>query len=187
MPESDRPEPLGAWLPQESAEAGFGPLADQVAFPCLTAAEIDEAALFGERCSFRANQPLFSAGDYPFNSHVILTGIVRVVDVSTGRRIVFVRYGAGYFTGDIDLFTRRPSMVSCEAETKVEALRLTPNQLREMFTRRPVLGEKFWKSFQYRRRLLLMSGFRGLTVYGRKGDRATRDTLELLFRKQRAA
>jgi thioredoxin reductase (NADPH) len=182
MPNSSDSQPLGAWLPQENPELGFGPLADQIAFPRLTEAEMEEAASFGERCSFTRSQPLFCAGDYPFNSHVILSGTVRVVDSSTGQRTVFVRYGAGYFTGDIDLFTRRPSMVTCEAEMPVEAIRLTPNQLREMFTRRPVLGEKFWRSFQHRRKLLLVSSFRGLTVYGTKRDKATLDTVELLFR-----
>ncbi len=182
MPDLGDPQPLGAWLPQEKPGLGFGPLSDEVAFPHLTDAEIDEVASFGERCSFTENQPLFSAGDYPFNSHVIISGTVRIIDASTGNPVVFVRYGAGYFTGDIDLFTRRPSVVTCEAETAVEAIRLTPSQLREMFTRKPVLGEKFWRSFRYRRKLLLVSSFRGLTVYGKKGDKATLDTVELLHR-----
>ena len=86
-------------------------------------------------------------------------------------------------TGDIDLLTHRPSVVSCEAETAVEAIRLKPNQLRDMFTRRPQLGEKFWKSFQRRRELLLVSRFRGLSVYGKKDDTAKLDVVELLFRK----
>src|SRR5580704_617242 len=158
------------------------PLCDAVAYPHLDATELAEVALFGEHCSFEKDQALFSAGDYPFNSHIVLSGRVRVVDVSTGERVVFVRYGAGYFTGDIDLLTRRPSVVSCEAETDVEAIRLTPSQLRKMFTRRPQLGEKFWKSFQRRRELLLVSKFRGLSIYGRGDDKATLDAIQLLFR-----
>jgi thioredoxin reductase (NADPH) len=161
---------------------GFDPLSDTVAYPCLNATELAEAAPFGERCAFTENDPLFSAGDYPFNSYVILSGKVRAVDVSTGERVVFVRYGAGYFTGDIDLFTRRPSIVSVEAETSVEAIRLTPKQLRSLFMRKTQLGEKFWKSFQRRRELLLQSNFRGLTVYGKRNDKATLETMELLFR-----
>jgi thioredoxin reductase (NADPH) len=161
---------------------GFDPLSDKLAYPHLSEAELADVVPFGERCSFEKDQALFSAGDYPFNSHVILSGRVRIVDISTGEHVVFVRYGAGYFTGDIDLLTRRPSVVSCEAETDVEAIRLTPSQLRNMFTRKPQLGEKFWKSFQRRRELLLVSKFRGLTIYGKKDDRATLDTVELLFR-----
>jgi thioredoxin reductase (NADPH) len=160
----------------------FDPLLDTVALPHLNEAELAEVAPFGELCTFEENDPLVSAGDYPFNSYVILSGKVRGVDISTGERLVFIRYGAGYFTGDIDLFTRRPSIVSVEAETPVEAIRLTPKQLRDLFTRKPELGEKFWKSYLRRRELLLKSNFRGLSVYGRKDDRATLETIELLFR-----
>jgi CRP-like cAMP-binding protein len=145
----DRDAPLGGF------GLGFDPLTDKAAYPRMSEVELEEVALFGERCLFAENQPLFCAGDFPFNTHVILSGKVRIVDVSTGERVVFVRYGSGYFTGDIDLRTHRPSVVSCEAETAVEAIRLTPDQLREMFTRRPQLGEKFWKSYQRRRELLL--------------------------------
>jgi thioredoxin reductase (NADPH) len=160
----------------------FDPLSDPVAYPHLDDREIAEVAPFGEQCAFEENEPLFSAGDYPFNSYVILKGKIRAVDISTGQRVVFVRYGSGYFTGDIDLFTRRPAIVSVEAETAVEAIRLTPKQLRQLFTRKPQLGEKFWKSYQRRRELLLTSKFQGLTVYGKKTDKATLETVELLFR-----
>jgi hypothetical protein len=51
-----------------------------------------------------------------------------------------------------------------------------------LFTQRPQIGEKFWKSFQRRRELLLVSKFRGLSVYGRKDDRATFEAVQLLFR-----
>jgi len=160
----------------------FDPLSDPVAYPRLNPTELEEVAPFGERCTIAENDPLVSAGDYPFNSYVILSGTVRAVDVSTGERVVFVRYGAGYFTGDIDLFTRRPSIISVEAETSVEAVRLTPKQLRNLFTRKPHLGERFWKSYQRRRELLLNSKFRGLSIYGRQGDKATLEAVELLFR-----
>ena len=160
----------------------FDPLTDTVALPRLSDAELAEVEPFGERCRFTVNQPLFSAGDYPFNCHVIVTGRVRIVDASTGERVVLLRYGPGYFTGDIDLFTRRPSVVSCEAETDVEAIRLTPSQLRTMFTKKPQLGDTFWKSFQRRRELLLVSRFRGLSLYGSRSDKATLDVAQLLFR-----
>ena len=175
------------WLPDaDPALADFGlgvdPLADTIAFPHLSVAELAEVEPFGVRCAFAVDESLFSAGEYPFNSHVILAGRVRIVDVSTGEPVIFVRYGPGYFTGDIDLFTRRPSVVSCEADTNVEAIRLTPSQLRTIFTKKPLLGDKFWKSFQRRRELLLTSRFRGLSVYGRKSDKATLDAAQLLYR-----
>src|SRR5271163_102023 len=161
---------------------GFDPLSDPVAYPHLDPTELEEVAPFGERCTIAKSDPLVCAGDYPFNSYVILSGTVRAVDISTGERVVFVRYGAGYFTGDIDLFTRRPSIISVEAETSVEEVRLAPKQLRSLFIRRPQLGERFWRSYQRRRELLLNSKFRGLSIYGRKGDKVTLEAVELLFR-----
>lgn len=158
------------------------PLTDRLAFPHLSESELAAVAEFGEPCSFRAGEVIFSVGDYPFDSYTILLGEVRIIDTSTGERSCFIQYGPGYFTGDIDLFTRRRSVVSIEAKTSVQALRLTPDRLREMFVRRPALGERYWRSFQRRRELLLASNFRGLSVYGSKDDRATRDTIDLLFR-----
>jgi len=179
---SSRSQFPGADQPEDFFGLGFDPLSEPVAFPCLNPSELTEVAPFGERCAITKNDPLVSAGEYPFNSYVILSGTVRAVDVSTGERVVFVRYGAGYFTGDIDLFTRRPSIISVEAETFVEAVRLTPKQLRNLFIKKPQLGEKFWKSFQRRRELLLKSKFRGLSIYGQKDDKATLEAVELLFR-----
>lgn len=172
----------GAELEQSSATPKLDPLSDAVAFPRLNDDELAEGALFGERCSFQAGEPLFRAGQYPFHSYVILSGQIRVIDTSTEEPTVFIRYGSGFFTGDIDLFTGRPSVVTCEAETQVEAIRLTSDRLREMLVRRVVLGERFWKSFQCRRELLLKSNFRGLSVYGSKHDKQTLDAVELLFR-----
>jgi thioredoxin reductase (NADPH) len=150
----------------------------------LSENEIAEVATFGERCSFAENQALFTSGDKSFDSYTILSGRIRIIDISTGKRICFVRCGAGYFTGDIDLFTGRHAVVSCEAETAVEAIRMSPAKLREMFVRKPALGERFWRSFQQRRELLLQSEFRGLSVYGSKDDKRTVETLELLYRNK---
>jgi thioredoxin reductase (NADPH) len=164
-------------------EALENPLTDHVAFPHLTDADLAAVAEFGEPCSFRAGEVVFSAGTYPFDSYTILAGEIRVIDTSTGQRACFIQYGPGYFTGDIDLLTRRRSVISIEAETEVKALRLTPDHLRDMFVRRPTLGERYWKSFQRRReRLLAAKTFRGLSVYGSKDDRCTLQIIDLLFR-----
>ena len=157
-------------------------LTDQVAFPRLTDAELAEVALFGEPCRFAPDEALVRIGEERVNSFVILSGEMRAVDLSTGERVVFVRYGRGYFTGDIDVLTQRASFVLLEAETELEALRLTLPTLRALFAQQPLLGDKFWKCFQRRRERLLASPFRGLTVHGPADDRATLEAVELLFR-----
>jgi thioredoxin reductase (NADPH) len=155
---------------------------DEVAYPRLRDAQLCDVAAFGEQCSFRQGGCLVRAGDRHFNSYALLSGEASVLDVSTGERRVFTRYGAGCFTGDVYLLTDRPSIITIEAETDIEAIRLTPHALRTMLVRKPQLGELFWKAFQRRRELLLASHFRGLSIFGTSQDPATLDVAELLTR-----
>jgi thioredoxin reductase (NADPH) len=155
---------------------------DAVAFPVLSDLELALGGKFGTRCSFQQGEALFSAGDHPFDCYLILAGEVCIVDVSTGEPTCVLRYGPGHFTGDIDLFTGRLSVVTAEAMTAVEAVRIPPAKVREMFVRAPVLGERLWRAMQRRRELLLATGFQGLRVYGDNDDKATLEVVEFLFR-----
>ena len=158
------------------------PLDDKIAFPVFDQTDFERAAEFGTRCSFEKGQALFSAGDQPFDCFIIISGEVCIFDVSSDERVCVVQYGAGHFTGDIDLFTGRRAVVSGEAATPVEALRITPDRLRQLFVRQPALGERIWKGMQRRRELLLETSFQGLRVYGPRDDKETLATVELLFR-----
>ncbi len=158
------------------------PLHDKLAFPVFKQTDCEKAAEFGTRCSFETGQALFSAGDQPFDCFIILSGEVCIFDISSDERVCVVQYGAGHFTGDIDLFTGRRAVVSCEAVTPVEALRITPDKLRQLFVRQSALGERIWRAMQRRRELLLETSFQGLRVYGRRDDKETLATVEFLFR-----
>ncbi len=69
---SSHPQPPGEDQSQDFFGLGFDPLSDPVAYPHLNATELAEVLAFGERCALAENDPLVSAGDYPFNSYVIL-------------------------------------------------------------------------------------------------------------------
>ncbi len=158
------------------------PLNDQIAFPVLTTDELDATKAFGTCCSFPAGEPLFEAGDQPFDAFVIIEGDIVVLDISNDERDVVIEYGAGHFTGDIDLLTGRPAVVRCEAVTDVRAVRIAPRRIREMFIQAPILGEKLWLAFQRRRELLLATDFRGIRVFGHRNDPATLQMVEFLYR-----
>src|ERR1700680_2568938 len=82
-------------------------MADTVAFPVLSAAELAECREFGTRCSFASGEEIFGAGSQSFDCYVIVSGDVCIMDVSTDEPTCIVRSGAGQCTGDIDLFTGR--------------------------------------------------------------------------------
>jgi len=157
-------------------------MADTVAFPVLSAAELAECTEFGTRCSFAPGEEIFGAGSQSFDCYVIVSGDVCIMDVSTDEPTCIVRYGAGQFTGDIDLFTGRRAVGSCQAATVVEAIRIAPDRVREMLVRQPTLGARIWRAFQRRRELLMTTDFQGMRVYGSKDDKQTLETVELLFR-----
>jgi thioredoxin reductase (NADPH) len=77
-------------------------MADAVAFPVLSAAELAECTEFGTRCSFAPGEEIFRAGSQSFDCFVIVSGDVCIMDVSTDEPTCIVRFGAGQFTGDID-------------------------------------------------------------------------------------
>jgi thioredoxin reductase (NADPH) len=156
--------------------------ADAVAFPVLSADEIDECRAFGTCCSFTPGQLLFAAGDSPLDCYAIVSGEACILDGSNDEDTPVYCYRTGHFTGDIDLLTGRPAVLSCKAVTAVEAVRIHAAGVREMFVRRPVLGERFWRAFQRRRELLLETDFQGLRVYGPPKDENTLATVEFLFR-----
>jgi thioredoxin reductase (NADPH) len=157
-------------------------MADTVAFPVLSAAELAECTEFGTRCSFAPGEEIFGAGSQSFDCYVIVLGDVCIMDVSTDEPTCIVRLGAGQFTGDIDLFTGRRAVGSCQAATVVEAIRIAPDRVREMLVRQPTLGARIWRAFQRRRELLMTTDFQGISVYGAKDDKQTLETVELLFR-----
>ena len=97
-------------------------MADTVAFPVLSAAELAECTEFGTRCSFAPGEEIFGAGSQSFDCYVIVLGDVCIMDVSTDEPTCIVRLGAGQFTGDIDLFTGRRAVGSCQAATVTTAI-----------------------------------------------------------------
>ena len=68
---------------------------DTVAFPVLSAAELEECAEFGTRCSFTAGEDLFRACAQPFDCYVILSGEVCIIDVLTDEPAYLVRLRGG--------------------------------------------------------------------------------------------
>jgi len=114
----------------------------------------------------RSRRRPLPGGAHPFDCYVILSGKVCIIDVSTDEPTYLIRLREGQFTGDIDLFTGRRAAASCEAISQAEAIRISPDKVREMLVRQPTLGARIWRAFQRRRDLLMATDFQGLSVYG---------------------
>ena len=149
---------------------------DSVAFARLSDDQMACVGEIGDLIEFEEGDFLFQAGEKNFPFYVIAAGEAEIVESSTGEPRHVVTHGQGEFTGDVDLLTGRPSVVSCTARAGCSAYRLTAAQLRQLLGEIPALSDMLLRAFQTRRRLLEESGFLGIRVVGSAREK---DTLEL--------
>jgi thioredoxin reductase (NADPH) len=156
-------------------------LSDAIAFPHLTESDIASLRTMAESCSFEDGETIFRAGDAELDLYVIEDGAVEILNPSDGNRSV-VTHGPGSFIGDIDLFTRRPVIVTAVTHGPTHLLRVPGARLREVLNRLPHLGETLLVAVQERRRLLTEAGAIGMTVVGPGKCRDTMLVREFLFK-----
>src|SRR5262245_66676202 len=97
-------------------------LADIVAFPKLTAADLAQLKPLATPCSFKNGETVFRAGDPDVDLFVVESGEVAILNPADGA--VIVTHGPGQFSGDIDLLTRRPVLVNGRARGPASCIRI---------------------------------------------------------------
>lgn len=132
-------------------------------------------------CSFQEGDIVFHAGDAEVDMFVVESGAIEILNPTENNRSV-VTHGPGQFSGDIDLLTRRPIIVTGVARGQTKLLRVPGTHLREVLNKLPNLGEKMLIAIQERRRLLANSGIVGLRVVGPGKCKDTMLVREFLFK-----
>jgi thioredoxin reductase (NADPH) len=112
---------------------------------------------------------------------VVESGALDIINPSDHDRLVTTHH-PGQFSGDIDLLTRRPVVVTAIARGTTRLLRIPGPRLREVLNRVPRLGEKMLIAIQERRRLLSELGTVGLKVVGPGECRDTTLVREFLYK-----
>jgi thioredoxin reductase (NADPH) len=147
------------------------------AFPTLSLEQIKQFETCGVRKVFQPGQSLFREGDRDLHFYVILKGELRVEESSSGKVKEVTIHRSREFSGDVDLLTGRPSLVSGVAITPCEVLCVDRTCLREVISGAPELGELLLHAFFTRRELLLEHGFTGIRIVG---SRWSSDTFRLI-------
>ena len=156
----------------------------QVAFPKLDDVQITALAEFATRRYLADGETLFRTGDRRGGFFIVLSGAVDILDVSSGEPRRVTLHEPGEFTGDIDILSRRPTVVSAVARGDTEVLAIAADDIRRIISEWPGLGERILQAFITRRELLLASGFQGLRVIGSGASRDTFRIREFLARNQ---
>jgi len=136
----------------------------EVAFPRLSDNEIATIGPMGEHIVVADGEVVFHAGQPNIDLFIVESGSIEIVNPWDNRRIAL--HEKGGFSGDIDLLTRRPIVVTGVARGETHLIKIPGDSVCELLMRHPQIGESLLEAFRARRILLNAQGNIGLKVYG---------------------
>lgn len=154
------------------------------AFPKLDDAQIAALGKFATLKTFAAGATLFVAGDQDFKFFVVKNGEVAIVDRSSGQDEIVTVHEPREFTGDVDMLTGRPVLVSAIARTPCEVYEISTADLRRILHDMPHLSDVLLRAFLMRRQLMEESGFTEVRVVGSRYARDTHRIREFLAKNK---
>src|SRR5258708_36117885 len=154
---------------------------EEAAFPRLTAAEIAVLKPLATAHHYTDGEVVFRAGQADIDLCVVEAGQIDILNPTDGNRII-VTHWPGEFSGDIDLLTGRPVIVTAVARGLSRVWHVPGSHLRALLNRVPSLGEKLIVAFTRRRELLSQLGVIGLRVVGPGRCRDTNTVREFLYK-----
>jgi thioredoxin reductase (NADPH) len=153
----------------------------EVAFPQLSTAELAVLKPLATAHDYGDGETVFRAGQPDIDLYVVESGGIAILNPNDGNRVL-VTHEPGQFSGDIDLLTGRPVIVTAVARGPSRIWRVPGGHLRALLNRVPSLGEKLIIAFTRRRELLAQSGVVGLRVVGPGRCRDTNTVREFLHK-----
>src|SRR5919112_3784787 len=132
-----------------------------VAFPVLSQRDIAALQARSHPRVVHAGEILFREGDRNFCFFVVVDGAIEILEHSSGEPHTITVHQPGEFTGDVDMLTGRPALVTARATSDGRVLELSTDELRRMVEELPELGEIIVKAFLMRRTLLKSGGVTG--------------------------
>jgi thioredoxin reductase (NADPH) len=150
----------------------------ELAFPTLNDSEVECLAGLAKVCSFQDGELVFQAGERGVPLYVVESGGIAIVDETANEPRTIVVHGPREFTGDVSLLFDRPAVISAYAKGETRAYCVGQRELRRVIQEIPDLSDKLLEAFQTRRIMLERSGFIGVRVFGRVGDRSLTEIRE---------
>src|ERR1700730_2075502 len=126
---------------------------EETAFPRLTSAELALVKPLAKARDYADGEIVFRAGQPEIDLYVVESGQIEIRSPTDGDRLIAV-HEPGHFSGDIDVLTGRPVIVTAVANGPTRLLCVPNGQLRTLLNRVSSLGEKLIIAFTRRRELL---------------------------------
>lgn len=150
-----------------------------IAFPKINDYDLMHLRPLCDLVSFSDGQIVFHAGDADIDLFVVEKGGIKIINPADDNKHI-ITHGPGQFSGDIDLLTHRPVVVTGVASGQTELLRIQNSRLPEVLSKVPHLAETLLNAIQERRRLLVATGVLGHKIVGPGKCRDTMRVREFL-------
>jgi thioredoxin reductase (NADPH) len=157
------------------------PQIEEVAFPQIISTELALIKPLATPCDYADGESIFRSGQADIDLYIVESGQIEIRNPTDGDRLI-VTHGPGQFSGDIDVLTGRPVVVTAVARGATRLWRVPNNHLRALLNRVPSFGEKLIVAFTRRRELLSKMGTFGLRVVGPGRCRDTNTVREFLYK-----
>ncbi len=154
--------------------------ANEIAFPHLTPDDHAQLRKLGTSCWYDDGETIFRPGEQGVDLYVVESGAMEILNPAQDNRRI-TTHGPGQFSGDIDLLTGRPPIVTGVARGRTHLTRVPGARFREMLNRLPHVSEVLLAAALERRRLLIDTKV-GLKVVGPGKCRDTTRVREFLFK-----
>lgn len=151
-------------------------------YPKLGEKQIARLSQFGVRRSFPAGEVLFDQGSLGRHFYVILEGALEALLPSHDGESRIHLHERGDFTGELDMLSGRPSLVSARTVEPTELLEIDPARLRSIVQNDPDLGDFLLRTFVRRRVTLISRAMGDVILIGSKYSADTLRVKEFLAR-----
>lgn len=128
----------------------------------------------GQSVEIAAGEKILAVGDPQTWFHLIQDGAVDVINPITNKPFAYSRMGPGEFIGEIDFLSDGRAQVDIRAATDVRLLRVPREDMLELMSRVPELGDIVVTVFAARRRHMIENNLLGMTLLGGEADRDIR-------------
>ncbi len=136
-------------------------------FPGLAPQEIERLRRFGSIRRYADGERLFRTGEVGRGMFVIISGHVAITQRDgLGHITPIVEQGPGQFLAEVGTLSGRAALVDGHAEGDVEALMITPENLRRLLVAEAELGERIVRALILRRVGLIESHASGPVLVG---------------------
>lgn len=148
-------------------ERGPGGVPVDVAFPTLSARDLERLAAYGTVREVAAGEQLFVPGDREYDFFVIIDATVAIVQREGSGERVIATHGAGRFLGELNMLTGSQLMVAGRVDEPGRVIQIPFRELRRVLDREVDLGRTIVDAFLARRAILQAGpGARVLQVLG---------------------